>query len=139
MRALLGKRRGNISDRHYHAVRLDLASIAVFVRDSHFSVLDLFHAVFEKHRHFLVREIIPEVGRICKTEPRSGDDVVLRFDNDGTFAFEEEIVRDLAARQTAAHDDDVVAHRRAVEIIYRLDALFYAGNAEFSWVWHPLQ
>ena len=75
------------------------------------------------HFHLVEREVFAEIGGVRKAHALDGDEVVLHLDDDGRLALEVGVQRDLAARQSAADDDDLVPDGRAAQIVARFDAL----------------
>ena len=129
VRTLLCNGCGLVSDGYDHAVRLYLLFRAVGESDAHAAVADFLRLGAEIDRHILPAEEIAQIRGVGKAYTGRCDEVVERLDNHGAFASQIELVGNLATREPAAYDDDIVADLLfAAQELDCLDAFLDAGD-----------
>ena len=128
MALLLDERRGDIAGGGNDGVARDLDGGAVLCRTDNGAVFDLAERRFQIDGHLLPREPLAQIRAVGQAHALLGHQIVLHLDDRDVFALQRQLIRDLAAGQTAAHDGNLFTHRCAQQIFTGLEHLLVAGN-----------
>ena len=119
-----------VADRHDDGVREQTAGTVRRV-DEDAVVPDGFDGRVHVSGHLVEPEEFTQHGGVRHVDTARADEVRGHLDDDRVLALQREVVRDLAAGQAAADDDDIVADFRfAVEVVRRGDGFLGTGHRQ---------
>ena len=118
-----------IADGHDDIVTRNLFLTLVFPLYNDIVLADFLCAGFKIDRNMIGLETVAQIGGVCKAEILDGHEVILHLYDNRMFALAEQVESNFAAGQTAADDDDVVAHRLFLqEVVAGVHGIFHTLN-----------